>query len=74
MANPEHLAKLQEGVETWNAWRAANPEVRPDLSETDLTSADLYWADLHLENLDGAKLCSAELEFRHFPTMSRLRW
>ncbi len=22
MANPEHLAKLREGVEAWNEWRA----------------------------------------------------
>ena len=21
MANPEHLAKLKEGVEAWNKWR-----------------------------------------------------
>lgn len=35
MANPEHLAKLREGVEAWNAWRAANRNIRFDLSGID---------------------------------------
>ena len=34
MANPEHLAKLEEGVEAWNKWREENPDIRePDLRE-----------------------------------------
>ncbi len=31
MANPEHLAKLKEGVEVWNMWRIKNPDIKPDL-------------------------------------------
>lgn len=31
MANPEHLAKLKEGVEAWNAWREEQPDIKPDL-------------------------------------------
>ena len=31
MANPEHLARLAEGVESWNAWRRENLSVEPDL-------------------------------------------
>ena len=27
MANPEHLAKLKEGVEDWNNWRKDNPKI-----------------------------------------------
>ncbi len=27
MANPEHLAKLMEGVEAWNKWMEENPDV-----------------------------------------------
>jgi hypothetical protein len=36
MANPEHLARLAEGVESWNAWRRENLSVEPDLSAADL--------------------------------------
>jgi uncharacterized protein YjbI with pentapeptide repeats len=32
MANPEHVERLLEGAEAWNGWRAANPNIRPDLS------------------------------------------
>lgn len=32
MANPEHLAILEKGVQTWNEWRRHNPGVKPDLS------------------------------------------
>ena len=39
MANPEHLAKLKEGVEVWNKWRKDNPEIRHDLAESNLTGA-----------------------------------
>ncbi len=35
MANPEHIAKLKEGVEAWNRWRDENPEIAPDLSTID---------------------------------------
>ncbi len=41
MANKEHLAKLNEGVEAWNQWRKVNPEI-----ETDLESADLMMAKI----------------------------
>jgi hypothetical protein len=38
LANPEHLAKLKEGVEAWNDWREQDGyQTQPDLSEADLT-------------------------------------
>jgi uncharacterized protein YjbI with pentapeptide repeats len=56
LANPEHLAKLKEGVESWNQWRKQNPKIGPDLVEANLhgaklsraklVEADLSWADL----------------------------
>lgn len=47
MANEEHVRRLRnEGVEAWNAWRKAEPEVIPDLSGADLIAADLIAADL----------------------------
>jgi uncharacterized protein YjbI with pentapeptide repeats len=74
MANPEHLAKLKEGVKAWNQWRKENPEIRPDLrgadlsrvnlieadlSETNLIKANLFRADLNKVDLEGADLCEA---------------
>ena len=59
MANDEHLAKLEEGVEVWNAWREEHPDVRPDLSEANLRGADLQRADLQRANLRGADLGKA---------------
>jgi hypothetical protein len=37
MANPEHLAKLKEGVEAWNKWVEHNSELALDLSWADLS-------------------------------------
>jgi hypothetical protein len=41
MANDEHVALLKQGVDAWNAWRRYNPDIRPDLSEANLSGADL---------------------------------
>lgn len=38
MADLDHVAMLAKGVASWNAWRAANPVLRPDLSDFDFTS------------------------------------
>ncbi len=62
MANPEHLAKLKEGVKVWNAWRAENEKVRVDLSGADLKRAELTGAKLYGANLYGANLCEANVE------------
>ena len=45
MANSEHVAQLQEGVEAWNLWREQNPDIQPDLSETDLSRVNLGETD-----------------------------
>ena len=37
MANQEHLAILKQGVEVWNRWRRHNRDIKPNLSETDLS-------------------------------------
>jgi Pentapeptide repeats (8 copies) len=54
MANDEHVALLQQGVDAWNEWRRENPNIRPDLSEADLQGRDLRHA-----NLSGALLSHA---------------
>lgn len=33
MANEEHVAVLEQGVQAWNRWREDNPEITPDLRE-----------------------------------------
>jgi hypothetical protein len=70
MANPEHLAKLKEGVEAWNRWREENSLLRPDLTRADIQRADLIGANLSLAdlreaNLSGANLTYADLSEAH---------
>jgi hypothetical protein len=75
MANPEHLAKLKEGVQAWNEWRNRNPEVAIDLTRADfrkasltranLAGADLHWANLAAADLEGADLRLANLILAH---------
>ena len=71
MAIEDHIARLREGVATWNAWRQAHRDVAPDLhggalrgldlSGADLAGADLGEADLRGAILRGARLASATL-------------
>jgi hypothetical protein len=61
MANPEHVAILKQGVESWNEWREKNLGIIPDLSGADFSGASLESTNLTLANLDGAKLSEANL-------------
>ena len=59
MANPEHLKILKQGVEVWNKWREENPEVKPDLSKTNLDifgMPTLIGIDFKNTNLSGVSL------------------
>jgi uncharacterized protein YjbI with pentapeptide repeats len=60
VANEEHLAKLKEGVEGWNAWREVNEGVQLDLTNADFSGTDLSCADLSWVNLRGADLSAAK--------------
>ncbi len=72
MANEEHLTILRQGVEAWNAWRAANRDVMPNffwanfkeitLHEANLSSAFLGWANLREADLQGSDLQGAYLQ------------
>ncbi len=72
MAENEHLEQLQKGVIAWNTWRKGNPDIRPDLSNADLTDsifdnidfshADLRGAILKRAQLRGANLTEANLQ------------
>jgi uncharacterized protein YjbI with pentapeptide repeats len=68
MPDQEHLDILKQGVKVWNAWRAKEPSVRPDLSwarlsQADLMQADLLQADLSWARLSGANLGNADLSW-----------
>lgn len=56
MANPEHVTQLEKGVTEWNAWRAANPEVIPDLSGVTIYREFFQGIDLREANLRGVNL------------------
>ncbi len=61
MANPEHLAILKQGVEVWGRWREENPNIRPNLGETNLDGLFLEKANLSKTNLEKAQLNRAYL-------------
>ena len=61
MANEEHFAILKQGVEVWNNWREENPEIKPDLSEADLTETDLRGVNFKKAFLMRANLSEANL-------------
>ncbi len=65
-ATDEHLAILKRGVLAFNFWRTDNPDVRPDLSGSDLQNfsfadADLSGADLSKSILTGSDFGGADL-------------
>jgi uncharacterized protein YjbI with pentapeptide repeats len=66
VANPGHLALLQQGVEVWNTWRAKESLVSPDLSGAKLSRADLDDANFGGANLGGANLVQASLVKANF--------
>lgn len=61
MANPEHLAKLKEGIEIWNEWRKVNKDVRPNLTEANLSGLDLHEANFSQVIFWGARISEASL-------------
>jgi uncharacterized protein YjbI with pentapeptide repeats len=61
MANPKHLAILQQGVEKWNEWRAGDQNLRPELRGAQFPRADLNGANFRRTDLRGANLERAEL-------------
>ncbi len=61
MANPDHVAKIKEGVGVWNKWRKENPEIIPDLNWASLSRKNLGGANLERAILINATLTGADL-------------
>jgi Pentapeptide repeats (8 copies) len=61
MANEEHLARLNEGVEAWNQWRARHPDIKPDLRRVGLNEKHLSGANLSQADLTESYLIRADL-------------
>jgi uncharacterized protein YjbI with pentapeptide repeats len=66
MAKKEHLRILKQGPDVWDKWKESNPEVKPDLTEANLSGANLGEADLGGADLSGADLSEADLREANF--------
>ena len=62
MAKSYQLRILEQGVDAWNDWRAAHPDIFPDLSRAYLNNIDLSKANLSHTNLQFAFLNYATLD------------
>ena len=49
-------------MKSWNTWREANPDVRPDLTEADLKDSNLQGVKLREADLQGAILSETNLQ------------
>lgn len=61
MANQQQLNLLKEKNDNWNNWREQHPDIKINLSNTNLTAIDLIFTDLSKANLRGADLSGAEI-------------
>lgn len=66
MSSPDDLARLEAGVDHWNAWCQAHPTRRPDLRGAALSGADLPLVNLCYADLRGADLSGADLRDAEF--------
>ena len=66
MANQEHQAIFQQGVEVWNQWRKEHRDIRPDLSGIDFTGAHLNDVRLSFSQLKEASFRNAQLQRAYF--------
>jgi uncharacterized protein YjbI with pentapeptide repeats len=76
MTDPDHVTLLRQGTAAWNAWREANPSIRPVLRgaslngsnfgkimlrDADLAKASLSRANFGYASLEGSDLTGADL-------------
>jgi uncharacterized protein YjbI with pentapeptide repeats len=62
MARHEHLLLFRKGVRFWNHWRNNNPDITPNLDESDLTGIELLNCNLSGVSLYGANLGGSDLK------------
>lgn len=76
MANALHLEHLLKGVNHWNSWRSAVPQVKPDLSGIRLDAQSLEEANLEGANLSGSTLMGTNLNFANLrdADLRRVSW
>lgn len=82
----DHALLVRRGAAAWNAWRGANPSVRPDLREANPNGANLSGAflrgaffttaNLNRANLSGAILTGANLSLSNLSDteLTGVRW
>jgi hypothetical protein len=63
VADEEQLKLLKASHVSWNNWREANPIIRPDLSDADLSNVWLSEVNLSHANLSGVDFSDARLSF-----------
>ncbi|MCA1815619.1 MAG: hypothetical protein LC746_04300 [Acidobacteria bacterium] len=73
MANKEHLQILEQGVQVWNEWRRANPEIAPNLRKASLYQSDLSFANFNNVNCNDAKTDNGKFESEFEKLVKALR-
>ena len=73
MANPDHLAALNKGVDAWNRWREAANSAPVDLSGADLSGMKLNEVSFLRANLTGANLTKTQLEHAQHASSRSIR-
>ena len=66
MIERDHFAILQEGVDTWNAWRSANPDINPCIAGHALTDVNLAGANFRAADLSRMNLLRVNLSDSDF--------
>ncbi len=73
MANNEHTHLLRLGVERWNEWRKAHPDVELDFRNADLTEVNLRGCNFYRADFTRAVMRNADLSWAIF-VEAKLGW